>query len=177
MFVIQPLRCASGILACNFKRALRAIRPARRSRAILLLSFNILNLIAATAGLIYQWADVSTFFLGVVIANFMVYLLYYFIMKVFIVREHLNATPFVSFILSFLFWIPALYFFTRGLTSWVDTPAVSREGNQPCTLLDFFDSHDVWHMLSSGGLFFGSVALLTLDDDLVDVERYKIPVF
>jgi hypothetical protein len=144
---------------------------------MLLIALNILNSTAAAAGLIYQWADVSSFFLSVVISNFMVYFTYYFFMKVFYAKESLRPLPMVCLVVSLCFWGPALYYFTRGLTSWTDTPAVSREGNAPCMLLDFFDSHDVWHMLSAGGLFFGSMTLLTLDDDLINVERSKIAVF
>ena len=34
------------------------------------------------------------------------------------------------------------------------TPAESREFNKECTLLDFFDNHDIWHFLSAFGMFF-----------------------
>jgi len=34
------------------------------------------------------------------------------------------------------------------------SPARSRDGNEECVLLDFFNSHDVWHFLSAFALFF-----------------------
>jgi hypothetical protein len=98
-------------------------------------------------------------------------------MKVFFAKEKLKPMPLVCLIVAICLWGAALYYFTRGLTSWTDTPAVSREGNADCMMLDFYDSHDVWHMLSAGGLFFGSLALLSLDDDLASVERSRIVVF
>ncbi|XP_070548975.1 SID1 transmembrane family member 1-like [Ptychodera flava] len=58
------------------------------------------------------------------------------------------------------------------------TPAESREGNRDCLLFDFYDDHDVWHMLSACGLFFTFMILLTLDDDIDDRKpRDEIPVF
>ena len=176
ILIIDP-RCCAHLITCHGRSFLQGLRPARRSRAVLVLLLYVLNLCAAGLGLVYQWSDVSSFFLGVVISNFLVYFVFYCTMKVFVVGETLRMTPLLSFIIAILFWAPALYFFTRGLTSWTDTPAVSREGNAPCMLLDFFDSHDVWHMLSAGGLFFGCVMMLSLDDDLADVPRSQIPVF
>jgi dsRNA-gated channel SID-1 len=49
--------------------------------------------------------------------------------------------------------------------------------NEPCNWLDFFDNHDMWHFLSSLSLFLAFIGLLTIDDDLLFVDRAKIPVF
>eukprot|EP00047_Mylnosiga_fluctuans_P007963 m.256361 g.256361 ORF g.256361 m.256361 type:complete len:837 (-) comp20124_c0_seq1:184-2694(-) len=176
--VLSPARLFAWLRSltlsdCRCRHAL----PLRPYRAMLLIALNICNASAAAVGLIYQWADVSSFFLGVIILNFLIYLVYYFLMKVLYAKERLKPLPVAFLIISLCFWGPALYYFTRGLTSWTDTPAVSREGNAPCMLLDFYDSHDVWHMLSAGGLFFGCLSLLLLDDDLVHVERWRIAVF
>lgn len=42
---------------------------------------------------------------------------------------------------------------------------------------DFYDNHDVWHIISSMALFFGFVTVLTLDDHLLDKPRNEIRVF
>ncbi len=151
--------------------------PLRRGLAVHILLLVLLNFILAFGGLLYQMSDVSTYFLAVLIANFMSYLMFYFFMKVVVIKEKLYKLPQVCLVLSFLFWVPALYFFVAGLTDWTVSPAKSREGNAECLILDFFDAHDVWHMLSAGGLFFGCMAMLTLDDDLANVERIRIAVF
>lgn len=40
---------------------------------------------------------------------------------------------------------------------------MSRETNEHCLLLDFYDSHDIWHFLSALSLFLGfMVSLLAL---------------
>lgn len=90
------------------------------------------------------------------------------------------------FALTLGFWIPALYFFTgdRGVTNWSqpnatskgEAAALSRDQNQDCVVFDFFDYHDVWHMLSAFGLFFGALMMLTLDDDLLTTQRKDIIV-
>ena len=42
---------------------------------------------------------------------------------------------------------------------------------------DFYDNHDVWHIISSLALFFGFVTVLTLDDHLLNKPRNEIRVF
>ncbi|XP_064424793.1 SID1 transmembrane family member 2 isoform X3 [Latimeria chalumnae] len=74
-------------------------------------------------------------------------------------------------------WGFALFFFFQGLSTWQKTPAESREHNRECILLNFFDDHDIWHFLSSIALFGSFLVLLTLDDDLDNVQRDKIFVF
>ena len=34
------------------------------------------------------------------------------------------------------------------------SPAESRELNKECILLDFYDTHDIWHFLAAFALFF-----------------------
>ena len=57
------------------------------------------------------------------------------------------------------------------------TPAESRNKNEPCSFLDFYDNHDMWHFTSATALFFAFIFLLTVDDDLLEVERKDIRVF
>lgn len=84
------------------------------------------------------------------------------------------------------------------------TPAQSRNFNQPCRIMNFYDNHDIWHFLSAFSMFSSFMVsivsllqgytsilwmckiivcltspqtLLTLDDDLVHVPRSKIHVF
>ena len=49
--------------------------------------------------------------------------------------------------------------------------------NADCRFLDFYDGHDLWHFFSAAGIFMAFLALLTVDDDLLDVPRSKIDVF
>lgn len=43
--------------------------------------------------------------------------------------------------------------------------------------MQFYDNHDLWHMLSAVALYLSFSALLTWDDGLSAVKRSEIPVF
>jgi len=61
---------------------------------------------------------------------------------------------------------------SRNLTS-----AESRNMNEVCSVMDFFDNHDMWHFFSSTALFLTFIFLLTIDDDTLSLERGQIRVF
>jgi len=42
---------------------------------------------------------------------------------------------------------------SMSVKCWQVSPAMSREHNEVCLLLRFYDSHDIWHFLSAIGLF------------------------
>jgi hypothetical protein len=44
-------------------------------------------------------------------------------------------------------------------------------------MFDFYDGHDLWHFFSAAGIFMAFLALLTVDDDLLNVPRSEIEVF
>lgn len=52
-------------------------------------------------------------------------------------------------------WGTAIAFYLRETTSWEVTPAHSRQYNQDCILLNFYDTHDIWHFLSAAAIFVG----------------------
>jgi len=61
---------------------------------------------------------------------------------------------------------------SRNLTS-----AESRNMNEVCSVMDFFDNHDMWHFFSSTALFLTFIFLLTIDDDTLSLDRGNIRVF
>ncbi|CAH1102698.1 unnamed protein product [Psylliodes chrysocephalus] len=86
-----------------------------------------------------------------------------------------NVTDFGTFLLALLMGngvIHAIFY-----TCMKVTPAESRQWNQECLLLKFFDKHDVWHLLSAPALYFTFMYLMSLDDDIMDKEQTEIPVF
>ncbi|GAV00954.1 hypothetical protein RvY_11734 [Ramazzottius varieornatus] len=62
--------------------------------------------------------------------------------------------------------------------AWSVSPAKSREGNEDCLphTSNFYDKHDMWHMLSAFALYFTFMTQMTLDDDLATAPR-PIPDF
>lgn len=43
--------------------------------------------------------------------------------------------------------------------------------------MDFYDKHDVWHLLSAPAMYLTFMYLVCLDDDIIDKKREEIPVF
>ena len=57
---------------------------------------------------------------------------------------------------NFAFGISALVFFIGfPTTDKAETPQISRNKNHKCIMLDFYDYHDLWHILSSFALLMG----------------------
>lgn len=62
---------------------------------------------------------------------------------------------------TFIFWVFAMYFFKlKSTTRKVAAPSFSRTLNAECVLWDFFDYHDIWHMLSSFALLMSAYLLI-----------------
>ena len=57
------------------------------------------------------------------------------------------------------------------------TAAESRDMNEECSVMDFFDNHDMWHFLSAAALFLTFIFLLSIDDDILSLKRAEISVF
>ena len=94
----------------------------------------------------------------------LIYLIYYIVMK-YRTKEHLTRRVKYYFTLGGVFSVLALIFFFISPTNKANTAYESRDLNMGCLLFGFYDTHDVWHFLSSLGLFFGAMVLLYIDDD------------
>ncbi|XP_039600053.1 SID1 transmembrane family member 1 isoform X2 [Polypterus senegalus] len=150
--------------------------PQYMDRMVLLILGNLVNWSFAIFGLILRPKDFASYLLGIFICNLLLYLAFYIIMKLRSL-EKIRPIPSFCIIATAVLWAAALYFFFQNLTSWEETPAESRELNRDCSLLHFFDDHDIWHFLSATAMFFSFLVLLTLDDDLEFVRRDRILVF
>ncbi|XP_064424791.1 SID1 transmembrane family member 2 isoform X1 [Latimeria chalumnae] len=150
--------------------------PMYMDRMVLLVMGNIVNWTLAAYGLIMRPNDFASYLLAIGICNLLLYFAFYIIMKL---RSGEKIKPISLFCITCttVVWGFALFFFFQGLSTWQKTPAESREHNRECILLNFFDDHDIWHFLSSIALFGSFLVLLTLDDDLDNVQRDKIFVF
>ncbi len=119
--------------------------------------------------------DFGTYLLIILGGNTVIYLIYYLIMKVIkyfkkytcleivyfyvcflnfqmIHREGLSGLTMLLLIISTAFWISGGIFFGMTRTSWEESPANSRVKNEDCDTY-FYDTHDLWHILSSGALY------------------------
>lgn len=152
------------------------LRPMYCDRMVLLLLGNAANWGLAIYGMVSTPSDFASYLLIIFLTNLLLYIAFYIIMKL---RhgERLLLQSVVYLVLCLLGWGAAIFFYLHHTTTWALTPAHSRQYNQECLLLHFYDTHDVWHFLSAGAMFFGFMLLLTLDDDRAQIPREKIPVF
>ncbi|KAJ8978688.1 hypothetical protein NQ317_004216 [Molorchus minor] len=153
--------------------------PIRKARFILLLMANIANYGMLITGIcLYkdQVTDFGTFLLGILMGNAVIHAIFYTCMKL-VNKERICFEAICYGLCGIATWSAAGVFFLDAATLWTVTPADSRQWNQGCILLNFFDKHDVWHLLSAPALYFSFMFLLCLDDDIVDKDQNEITVF
>ena len=154
--------------------------PYNRPRIAHIIIICIVNTVSLM-GLYYYEFDAATALLVFMIFNLVAYTAYYWVMKM-IYRELLNR-PFVALfpillaLCSVVFFGLALLFFFQSVTDWQMSPSGSRNMNKDCVFLDFYDNHDVWHVLSAFGLFFNFLSITMIDDNISDVPKSNIHVF
>ncbi|XP_032780341.2 SID1 transmembrane family member 1 isoform X3 [Daphnia magna] len=155
-------------------------RPLYLERLTLVVVGVVCNVAFAVTQLVIDSVDFNTHLLAVFMINLFVYSVFYVIMKMH-KREWAFVThriyPFLFLLAALAFWLTGSYFFLKKAAKWEKSPAESRMLNQECLVANVYDTHDLWHFLSSTGLFFFFMFLLTLDDDIESKSRRDIPVF
>ncbi|XP_045025828.1 SID1 transmembrane family member 1 isoform X2 [Daphnia magna] len=151
-------------------------RPIYADRMFLLLIGNLANVGLSIYGLTERPKDFASYMLTIFITNLMLYTSFYIIMKLRHGEKILCQAVFYICFAS-VSGGAAMYFFINKAWTWRKRAAESRVLNQECTILNFYDSHDIWHFLSAASMFFSFMTLLTLDDDLTYIPRDRIPVF
>ncbi|CAH0555524.1 unnamed protein product [Brassicogethes aeneus] len=157
----------------------KTFEPVKKVRFILLLLVNLLNYVMLISGLLMYHSgitDFGTFLLGLLMGNSIIHAMFYTFMKL-IHKEKLCIEALIYGLLGCATWAAATVFFLDAATLWTVTPAESRQWNQGCILMNFYDKHDVWHLLSAPAMFFSFMFLLCLDDDLVNTKQSDIEVF
>lgn len=179
---LWPLSKTKEVIKELFQYNLRHPFPIQhKPKFIYLVIANIINFIGGVIGLICRPADFGTYFLFIMIANFLSSLIYYIVTKLCYkeCKRHTRKIlrPIIYLILSIVFFIGGGILYSRSVTNWLESPAGSRNNNQECILFDFFDTHDLWHFLSAFALFFAFLLLMTLDDDQELENRSSLHIF
>ncbi|CAG4967023.1 unnamed protein product [Colias eurytheme] len=176
IYYLGQFRLEKQYLAAAASELRRDARPLYGARLVLLLIANALNWLFAIYGLLKQGADFASHILQVLLGNTLMYMVFYLAMKV-VHGERVRWYSWAMLAGAAATWAPALYFFVSGSTDWSSTPAESRHRNHECKVLEFYDSHDLWHMLSAVALYLSFNTMLTWDDGLSAVKRTEIAVF
>ncbi|XP_050526064.1 SID1 transmembrane family member 1-like isoform X2 [Daktulosphaira vitifoliae] len=151
-------------------------KPKYPNRMVLLSIGNLINLGLAISHWFFRFGNFGNYLLTLFMVNLILYLSFYIVMKL-ISNEKLLFWPMLFILLAMICWSASMYFYMHKSSSWTLSAAESRTFNTPCTFMDFYDNHDVWHFLSAASLFLSFMVLLTLDDDVSLKPRSSIPVF
>jgi len=154
----------------------KRFQPTYPDRMIYLVLCNAMNLAFIIWGLIEQPKAFASFLVVIFISNLMLYLVFYVAMKL-RHRERLKGRAVMLGLLAAATWGGSFAFFLQERISWMKSPSESRERNGSCILFSFYDTHDIWHFLSSLSLFLSFMLTMVMDDDLKYTPQDKIAVF
>jgi len=170
----------------NFKHCLY---PKRFGLSVLFVILNLFLMVLTVFRSFEKEAkSLSTPILIICALNVGTFLCYYMVRKIIEIfknpegpdgrlRWAMRFFTFIFFLLAIILGAIAMLFYTKRHQSRNSTPPESRDKNELCNVLDFFDNHDMWHFFSATALFLSFIFLLTIDDDLLLTEREKIEVF
>ena len=97
--------------------------------------------------------------------NLVVYFLHYLIQKI-LNNEKINLMIKISLVVNLFFTSASLYFFFKSNTNIMLTHEESEELNDSCVLFNYFDNHDLWHILSATALYIFMNLILFIDYDI-----------
>lgn len=149
--------------------------PKQIPKFVLTILSNLVNFCFALYAVVLQPVDFGTFFLTILLSNLILLLVYYVTAKC-LYKERPSHRVFLFLVLSLASWAVGIYFYSRAATNWLESPAVSRDGNNECVAV-FYDTHDFWHFSSALALFFSFLMLMSLDDDTEGTLRTDLRVF
>lgn len=129
----------------------------------------------------YIWAimtqtNFTDWILAVIIVNMILYFCYYLIQKM-IHKEKIAFKLWIWLAVDLIIFILSLIFFVKTSYNIFITPNESRKLNKPCIVADYFDYHDIWHMLSATGLFIFMNIVYFLDNHIDGIIGNNIHVF
>ena len=118
----------------------------------------------------------TDWFLGVLIINMLIYFIYYLILKI-KNKEKINKIFYLWIVLDLAIISMSLIFFLKTSTNIFLSIEESNKLNHKCVLLGYFDYHDIWHILSSTGLFIFINIVYFIDKDLNHLVQDQIAMF
>ena len=96
--------------------------------------------------------DFSDWLLGLCVVNMIIYFIYYLISKI-INKEKVKFIWWIALLIDIFVIILSLIYFNMSVNNRLLTIEESNRLNRPCVLFNYFDYHDIWHILSATGLF------------------------
>ena len=150
----------------SFKGLIRKIRNIKQKdipKLILIIALNSITLGMYIFATITK-PNFTDWLLGVCIINLIIYFLYYFIQKI-KNKEPINKLIYIWLLLDIIILSLSISFFFISVTDKFLPMNDSNKLNKPCVLFNYFDYHDIWHILSATGLFIFMNVIYFLDDN------------
>jgi hypothetical protein len=162
----------------SFKTICKKVKQIKKKDSPKLILLIILN--CFTLGT-YLWAVITQanftdWILGLIIINMLLYFCYYLIQKI-IHREKISFILWCWIVIDLVIVILSLLFYIKTSTNTFLSPDQSRDLNEPCIIFNYFDYHDVWHILSATGLFIFMNIVFFLDRDITGLVDSNINIF
>lgn len=158
---------------CNSAKQWRYIDKSKLFLVIIVNGFTIGMLIYATISHTNAFTD---WFLALFILNMIIYFIYYTIQKI-LHGETIKGYIWILIIVDIIIVGLSLIFFTHSVSNKFLTHNESNKLNEPCALFNYFDYHDIWHILSALGMYIFLNIIYFIDDDIRHESRNIIPVF
>ena len=160
----------------NIIRAFRNRDNINYPKLLLITTINVFTI----SMVIYAQATENILFtnwmLCVFIVNMITYFLYYMINKI-KNREPISNKLWMCMFADMIIMMVAIIYYSAAVTDKMESHADSDKLNRPCALFDYWDYHDIWHILSAIGLFFFMIIVYVLDRGLIHTDIRNLPVF
>ena len=172
-FAVVPKSLERLHFTCSLNRRPSLTEADEAGRTESLRSPKLLLLFYVFASAILGWLlyviimrrDMSIFFMGLCMLPLIVTLVFYEVSTFHSRPEEKPSMLFLFYCLVIVLCCSAWYFFAVvGSSNKTKSPAENRDINKDCIFMGFYDSHSVWHFLSSNALLLIGLRAIVLSD-------------
>jgi len=158
-----------------FIKKIKSLKPKDLPKFLLLLAINSFTIGMLIFGGSYK-PEFTTWMLFTFLANLLIYYVFYVIQKI-KNKEQIGYKIWFALLIDNIILITAMIFFETPVSDKYLTPEESQKLNMPCTLFNYWDYHDIWHIFSAFGLFIFMVISFFLDVNLNNIEYSELVKF
>ena len=141
---------------------------------LLLLSYSI-TISVGVYGL-FDKQNFTDWILGTFIINLLIYFVYYITQKIYF-KEAISKIWIIVLILDVMSLVSAIVFYNIAVSDKLLPPDESDKLNKKCVIFNYFDYHDIWHILSALGLFLLMINIYNIDTKENNTPRNQLHIF
>jgi hypothetical protein len=163
-------------LPSKILHAIQHMNPYQYPKLIIVIMINLYSIIMVIYATVQHAIDFTDWLLALFVINMLMYFLYYIVCKIYY-SETIKWYVMLLLFIDFAIIVASLLFFSKSVSNKSLSHHDSDLLNKPCVLFNYFDYHDIWHMLSAIGLFMFMVVVYIIDHGLDNVIRSEIHKF